>query len=77
METMAVSKLRANLMKVLKEIEQGSSVNITSRGRVVAKLVPPDYTVEKAREKLNEIAKTAVLHDLISPIDALWKVMEE
>ena len=77
METIAVSKLRANLMKVLKEIEQGSSVNITSRGRVVAKLVPPDYTAEKAREKLNEIAKTAVLHDLIAPIDAPWKVMEE
>jgi prevent-host-death family protein len=77
METMAVSKLRANLMKVLKEIEQGDSVNITSRGRVVAKLVPPDHTAEKAREKLNEIAKAAVLHDLIAPIDVSWKVMEE
>jgi antitoxin (DNA-binding transcriptional repressor) of toxin-antitoxin stability system len=27
-------------MKVFKEIEQGSTVKITSRGKVVAKLVP-------------------------------------
>ena len=73
MDTIAVSKLRANLMKVLKDIEHGSSVNITSRGKVIAKIVPPDYSKEMARKKLNEISKKAILHDVISPIDVKWK----
>ena len=77
MQTIAVSKLRANLMKVLKAIEHGESLDITSRGKVVAKLVPPDYSREKAKNKLNEIGKRAVIHDIISPIDVEWETMQE
>ena len=75
METIAVSKFRANMMKVLKEIEIGTFINITSRGKVIAKLVPPDSIRVNAKNKLKEISKTAVLHDVISPIDAQWKVI--
>ena len=53
METIAVSDLRVNLMKVLKEIEHGAIINITSRGKVVAKLIPPEYSKEIAKKKLN------------------------
>ena len=73
MKTIAVSELRANLMKVLKKTEHGSTINITSRGRVVAKLVPPEYSSDKAKEKLNEISKNAILNDVISPIDSEWE----
>ncbi len=76
METIAVSYLRANLMKILKEIEHGEIINITSRGKVVAKLIPPEYSRENAKNKLKEISKTAVINDVISPIDVQWKVME-
>jgi glyoxylase-like metal-dependent hydrolase (beta-lactamase superfamily II) len=58
----------AYLMKVLKEIEHGTSLNITSRGKVVARLVPPDFVRIEARKKLEEIGKTAKLADIISPI---------
>ena len=77
METIAVSKLRANLLKVLKEIRLGAKINITSRGKVIAKLIPPDYTVENARKKLNEISKTAILNDIVSPVETNWKALEE
>lgn len=72
MDTIAVSDLRANLMKILKEIEHGSAIDITSRGKVVARLVPPNYSREKARDRLKEIQKTAVLGDIISPINVQW-----
>jgi prevent-host-death family protein len=75
MDTIAVSELRANLMSVLKEIQHGSSVNITSRGVVVAKLVPPDYSQENARKKLLEIGKSAKIGDIVSPIDTQWKAL--
>ena len=63
-------------MKVLKEIEHGAIINITSRGKVVAKLIPPEYSKEIAKKKLKEISKTAVINDVISPVDVQWKVME-
>lgn len=75
METIAVSNLRSSLMKVLKEIERGATINITSRGKVIAKLVPPDYTKKEAKNKLREVGKTAVIHDIISPIESQWKAM--
>ena len=76
MNVIAVSELRSNLMSILKEIEQGSSIDITSRGKIVAKLVPPDYNKEKARKKLIEISKNASIGDIISPIDSQWEVMK-
>ena len=77
MHSIAVSEFRANIMKVLKDVEHGSNVNITSRGKVVAKLVPPDFTQENARKKLKEISKEAVLGDVISPIDSQWEVLSQ
>lgn len=77
MDTIAISELRANLMKVLKEIKTGAIINITSRGKVIAKLVPPHDTVNNAREKLNKISKTAVIKDILSPIDTHWTANQE
>jgi len=76
MQSIAVSDLRSNLMKVLRDIEHGASLNITSRGKVVAKLIPPDFIKMEARRKLKEIGKTATLADVISPIDEEWEVMK-
>jgi antitoxin (DNA-binding transcriptional repressor) of toxin-antitoxin stability system len=73
MQSIAVSELRENLMKILKDIEHGSSLDITSRGRVVAKLVPPNFTRKLARKKLIEIGKKAKINDVISPIDEKWE----
>ena len=76
MNTIQVSELRANLMKIIKEIEHGSTINITSRGKVVAKLVPPGSNRERAKNKLKEISKSAVLGDIITPINAKWKAID-
>jgi len=63
-------------MKVLAEIQNGSKIYITSRGKVVAKLVPPDDKQENARKKLKEIGKKAKLHDIVSPVDVQWEAMK-
>ena len=76
MDTIAVSELRANLMKILKEIKAGSEINITSRGKVIAKLVPPDNIAYEAKTKLAEVAESAVIYDLIAPIDEEWEATQ-
>ena len=73
MESIAVSDFRANLMKILKQIEHGASLDITSRGRVVAKLVPPDYTRNQAQEKLDLLRETAKVYDVLTPLDEKWE----
>jgi len=73
MESIAVSDFRANLMKILRQIEHGASLDITSRGKIVAKLVPPDYTRTLAREKLDALRETAKVYDVLSPIDENWE----
>lgn len=74
MKSIAVSDLRANLMKVLKNIEKGSSILITSRGKTVAKIIPPDESVKIAENKLAELSKTAKIYDILSPINENWKM---
>ena len=77
MYQISVSDLRTNLKGVLKEIEQGGAVDITSRGKVVAKLVPPDYSRDRARAQLREIGKDAYIGDILTPVDSPWKVMDD
>ncbi len=72
MKTIPISELRANLMKVIQNIEQGASFYVTSRGKIVAKLVPPDNS-KYAEEKLNQVRKTAKIHDVISPVYEQWE----
>ncbi len=55
METIAASKLRANLMQILKRTERGSAPLITSRGRPVAQLTPPQKTTENALKALADL----------------------
>jgi len=77
MGTIAVSERHARLMKVLKEVENGPIIDITSRGKNVAQLVPPNHYQKKAQAKLREVAKNAVLGDVVSPIDSDWKSTKE
>jgi prevent-host-death family protein len=72
MDVIAVSELRANITKIIKKVEQGASINITSRGNVVAKLVPPGNTKEIAKTELNKLRKNAFIGDIISPVDSDW-----
>ncbi|HPG40310.1 MAG TPA: type II toxin-antitoxin system prevent-host-death family antitoxin [bacterium] len=77
MDSIAVSDLRANFKKILKKIEHGSIIDITSRGKVIAKLVPPDYSREIARQKLIELRENAVIGDVISPLNAAWEAAQD
>ncbi|MFH1942719.1 MAG: type II toxin-antitoxin system prevent-host-death family antitoxin [bacterium] len=76
METVAVSELRSNLMRILKRIERGSIITITSRGRPIARMLPPENSMMEAREKLKTIRETASVGDVVSPIDEEWEAMK-
>lgn len=74
MVTVGVNTLRRNLSAVLKKVENGESISITSRGHEIALLVPPGSKMEKARSALQELRKTAFVGDVISPVTEEWEL---
>ncbi len=77
MTTIAVSELRANLMQVLEQIKQGAQIQITSRGKVVAQLVPANEAQEQAKTALKQLAKDAEIGNMIDPIDESWNAVSK
>ena len=76
MEKVAVSEFRANLLVFLKRVERGEGITLTSRGREVARIMPPENKREEARAALEELRKTAVVGDVVSPVEEEWEAMK-
>ena len=76
MKTIAVSKLRENMVLFLKKVQQGKSIAITSRGNEIAMLVPIENKMEASKNALKQLRKTAVVGDVVSPIEEDWKAMK-
>jgi prevent-host-death family protein len=76
MERIAVSEFRANLVSVLRKVERGEVITLTSRGHEIAQIIPPDNKMTEAREALDQLRKTAIINDVLSPIEEEWKVMK-
>ncbi|MEC4677683.1 MAG: type II toxin-antitoxin system prevent-host-death family antitoxin [Nitrospirota bacterium] len=73
MKNVSISELRANLLKYLKNAKHGEQINVTSKGRSLATLTPPVSQLDTAEAKLRKLAKTAIIHNVTSPIDENWK----
>ena len=76
MEKVGISTLRENLSILLKKVQKGQVITITSRGHEMARLVPVEDKMEKSRESLRKLGKNATIGDILSPIDEEWEAMK-
>lgn len=76
MKQVTISEFRANLLKYLKTVQRGEQMNITSKGAVLATLIPPVTQHNAARDKLEKLAKTAEIYDVVTPIEDSWNAMK-
>ena len=76
MKTVSISEFRANLLKYLKIVQRGERINVTSKGRPLATLTPPVSQHSAARTRLKQLAETAAIHDIVSPIDESWDALK-
>jgi prevent-host-death family protein len=67
-----VSELRQNLPEYLKKVQEGQEVEVTVRGKVIARIVPEEARRERAKKKLAALRKTAKVGDVTSPTTAKW-----
>ena len=72
MTKISVTELRSNLSGCLSRARAGETVEVTVRGRVIARIVPEIDGVEAARERLKAARRKARVGDVISPTGARW-----
>ena len=75
METVNISEFRANLLNYLKKAKEGHQIIITSHGETLATIVPPLDQNRQAKAKLRQLAKSAVLKDVVSPVEDKWDAL--
>lgn len=73
MTQVSISEFRANLLAYLKRVSRGESIEVSSRGRVMATLVPPVSRQGAARARLAELGAGAVIGDVVSPTGEAWE----
>lgn len=67
-----VTELRQNLPAYLAEAQKGKEIEVTSRGRVIARIVAENDTQERARARLHAARKRCRIGDVVSPSGAAW-----
>ena len=70
MISVSISEFGANMNGILQTVQQGEIVMLTRRGAKISRLAPPDFAREAARQELEQLRQTAVVDDLLSPVDA-------
>jgi prevent-host-death family protein len=74
--SVGISDFRANMSAFLQQVQAGQIIRLMHRGREVAKLVPPDYAQNAARQELASLRETAVVGDVVSPVNETWSAAE-
>lgn len=75
MLTVNISEFRANLLKYMEKANHGEQITVTSNGRVLATIIAPVDRKALARKQLSDLAATAKIHDVTSPLDSEWSAM--
>ena len=67
-----ITELRQNLPAYLARVRDGEAVEVTVRGRVIARIVPEEDRQAAARKRLKALRKTARVGDVMSPSGEIW-----
>jgi len=67
-----VTELRQHLPDYLKKVQAGEEIQITSRGQIIARLMPEVNAAEAARKWLESLRDKAIVGDVESPSGEEW-----
>lgn len=70
----SVTTFRNHIPDYLGKVRKGENIALTSRGKVIARLLPPEDERLNARQRLAELRATSRIDDVVSPIDEEWEV---
>jgi prevent-host-death family protein len=67
-----ITELRQNLPSYIARVQKGEAVEVTVRGKVIARIVPGENRQAAARKRLKALRKTAWVGDVMSPSGEIW-----
>ena len=73
MITVNITELRANLPAYLGKVRRGEEIAVTSRGNVIARILPDTGGSRTARERLVALRRKCRIGDVISPVGETWE----
>lgn len=76
MQMINISEFRANLLSYLEAANAGQLISVTSNGRLLATITPPQNQRAEAKQQLSMIAEQAQIYDVISPIESDWDAQQ-
>ena len=72
MSKVSVTELRQNLPTYLVEVKNGREIEVTSHGKVIARIVAGHDTQAQARKRLLTARKRCRIGDIASPSGETW-----
>ncbi len=70
----SVTTFRNHIPDYLGKLRKGENIAITSRGKVIARLLPPVDERLSARQRLSELRTKCRIGNVVSPLDEQWEV---
>jgi prevent-host-death family protein len=68
-----ITELRQNLPAYVARVREGETVEVTVRGRIIARIVPEEDRGAAARKRLKALrGKARITGDLMSPSGETW-----
>lgn len=68
-----VTTFRKHIPDYLGRVRLGEDIALTSRGKVIARLVPPADERQSALEQLAALRAACHIGDVVTPIEAKWE----
>jgi len=72
MQQVKISDLRSHLPDYIKRVTAGEQIQITSHGKIIARIVPEIDEVQAAQKRLDATRGTMIVGDIMEPIDIVW-----
>ena len=73
MQRIKITELRQHFPAYLKQVKEGEEIQITKRGKVIARIVSEQDESQKAKAFLKSLRGTVYVGDAVSPIeDVEW-----
>ena len=70
--SVSISEFQANMEAYLQQVQAGSVIRLMYHDREIARVIPSYDARNAARQQLAALRKTAVVGDVLSPIDETW-----
>jgi prevent-host-death family protein len=72
MSKVNVTELRQNLPAYLADARKGKEIEVTSRGKVIARIIAGSEAHDDARARIIAARKHCRIGDVLSPTGAVW-----